>query len=128
MKTVYLIFVIIILYGCSANYLNESPITIKAHFMKYACGDWVDDMQVLTVSDTTYNYIIENDIDPIIINGEDEIGGFLWYNETEKFGSTYILKGYLDSKPKFGCENSTPKFWAEEITKVDGSKFELIEK
>jgi len=28
--------------------LNESPITMEAHYMQYACGDWNDDMKVMS--------------------------------------------------------------------------------
>ncbi len=34
---------------------TSKELTIEAHFMQYACGNWVDDMNVSKVGDTNYN-------------------------------------------------------------------------
>ena len=103
--------------------LNENPITIEARFMQYACGDWNDDMNIQSVNDSTYNFIIGKDIDPEFLNGENEIRGWLYDNKTKDFGMTYQLKGYISSCAESGCDNGAPKFWIAEIKKLNGDEF-----
>lgn len=114
----------IIGYGCKER-MNQNPITIEAVFMQYACGDWNDDMKVNKVNDTSFNFLIGKDIDPLFINGENEISGWLYDNKTDKYGMEYRLIGYISKTAKDGCENKTPKFWITHIEKLNGEKFNM---
>ena len=64
-----------------ASYLNETPISMKAEYMRYACGDWNDDMQVQSVSDSAYSFLVGRDIDPIFLSGQNELGELFDKNE-----------------------------------------------
>ena len=104
--------------------LNEHPITIEAHFMQYACGDWNDDMNIQDVSDSAYKFVIGKDVDPEFLNGEKEIRSWLYDNKTQEFGMTYQMKGYISKSAEYGCENGVPKFWITEIKKMNGEEFD----
>ncbi|WP_299126035.1 hypothetical protein [uncultured Tenacibaculum sp.] len=126
MKVSYNILLIVLaLVSCNRiNKLNEKPITIEARFMQYACGDWNDDMNIQSVTDSSYNFILGKDIDPEFLNGENEIRGWLYDNKSEKFGMTYKLTGFISSCAESGCDNGAPKFWITEITKLNGDEFD----
>ncbi len=116
----------LILASCNRiDKLNENPITIDAHFMQYACGDGNDDMSILKVSDTTYNFILGKDIDPEFLDGESEIRGWFYDNETNEFGMTYRMTGFISECAESGCDNRTPKFWITEIKKMNGDEFDV---
>ena len=121
------IFGLILLFISCNNQqrLNEKPVTIEATFMQYACGDWNDDMRVDSISDTTFNFLIGNDIDPEMCNGEKLISGWLFDNKTSEFGYRYRLTGYISKSAQSGCENCTPKFWIEHIEMLNGDKFDM---
>ncbi len=120
-----IVFAALTLMSCNRiDKLNEQPITIEAHFMQYACGDWNDDMNIQRVSDTNYNFIVGKDIDPEFLNGENEIRGWLYDNKTEAFGMTYELTGFISSCATSGCDNGAPKFWIVEMNKLNGDKFD----
>jgi hypothetical protein len=106
-----------------ASYLNETPISMKAEYMRYACGDWNDDMQVQSVSDSAYSFLIGRDIDPIFLSGQNELGELFDKNETEAFGFSFKLTGYISSINLFGCDTNNPKFHITEIEKLDGTAF-----
>jgi len=38
---------------------------------------------------------------------------------------TYRIKGYLEECAKSGCGGEASRFWITEITKLDGTVFEL---
>ena len=103
--------------------LNKEPVTIEAYFMQYACGDENDDMKVNLVQDTTYNFLLEKDIDPLIFNGQSIINGWFYTNKTEKYHMNFRLSGYISECAKSGCYKTAPKFWITHIEKIDGSKF-----
>lgn len=144
MKQLIYIFSIMILFNCnnenvSSDYksdysvskksfekegqINKEPITIEAYFMQYACGDWNDDMKVNLVQDTSYNFLLEKDIDPLIFNGQSEINGWFYNNKTEAFRMNFRLSGYISECAKSGCDGTAPKFWITHIEKLDGSEF-----
>lgn len=127
MKLFGFLFPFIFLFGCSnqsnEEKLNSLPITIEAEYMQYACGDWVDDMQVLNVNDTAYNFLLEKDIDPLFLNGEGDISESFYENRTEDFGMSFRLQGFISKCALNGCDGTSPKFWITEIEKLDGSLF-----
>ena len=105
--------------------LNAEPIKLEAYFMQYACGDWNDDMRIISVQDTTYSFLLEKDIDPLLFKGESEIRGWLYDNKTEEYRMKFHLEGYVSKCAKSGCEGKTPKFWITHIEKLDGSEFKM---
>lgn len=127
MKNFGILFPIFFLLSCNnqneEDRLNEFPLTIEAEYMQYACGDWVDDMQVLKIDDTLYNFLLGKDIDPLFLDGAKEIGELFYKNKTNNFGLKFRLKGFVSSCAVDGCDGDSPKFWMTEIEKLDGSNF-----
>ncbi len=123
-KNITLILFTLIFFSCNQiDKLNENPITIEAHFMQYACGDWNDDMNIISVTDTAFNFLVGKDIDPLFLRGEHEISGWLLDNKSEEYGMNYRLTGYIGNCPEFGCDG-VPKFWITSIKKMNGEKFD----
>lgn len=105
--------------------LNAKPITLEAYFMQYACGSDNDDMKINLVEDTSYNFLLEKDIDPLLFEGSSEINNWFYHNKTEEYHMSFRLKGYVSKCAKSGCEGTVPKFWITDIEKIDGSKFKM---
>ena len=125
MNKIYICILLFAMVGCNRiDKLNEKPISIEAYFMQYACGDWNDDMNIRSASDSSYNFLVGKDIDPILYKGEGEIRGWLFDNKTNEFGMKYRMKGYISKCAAYGCDNTAPKFWITEITKLNGDKFD----
>jgi hypothetical protein len=105
------------------NLKSDDVIIIEAYFMQYACGDENDDMQVHKVNSKDYEFLLERDIDPEVttLSLGYELKDYFYKNRTEEFGLMYRLKGRLSKYGDFGCDSSTPKFWVEEIEKMDGT-------
>jgi hypothetical protein len=105
------------------NLKSDEVITIDAYFMQYACGDDNDDMQVKKVNSKDYEFLIGRDIDPQIttLSLGYELKDYFWANRTPEFGLLFRLKGRLSKYHDFGCDSSMPKFWVEEIEKMDGT-------
>src|SRR5262245_24765564 len=97
-------------------------IVIEARYMQYACGDWNDDMQVYTVSSKEYSFLVEKDIDPQagLLSLSDDLQHYFYENKENEFGMRYRLKGRLE-KSSGGCDRTAPRFWVEEIERMDGS-------
>ncbi|WP_157730073.1 hypothetical protein [Tenacibaculum jejuense] len=96
-------------------------------YMRYACGEWNDDMKVLAVSDTTFNHLLNTEVDPLFITGKEELSDLFYLNISEEFGFKYRLIGYLDANKSSGCEDRIPKFWIEKIEMLNGNKFKMAE-
>lgn len=97
-------------------------ITIEATFMQYACGDDNDDVKVEKVSDSRYHFLLGKDVNP---ETEDvfqtlELKNYFYDNRTDQYNQTYRLKGRLEKGSKSGCD-SAPKFYVEEIERLDGT-------
>ena|SRR5687768_4788726 len=105
------------------NLKSDEVIIIDAYFMQYACGDENDDMQVKNVDTKEYEFLIGRDIDPQITTFSSgyELKDYFWKNRTAEFGLLFRVKGRLSKYRDFGCDSSTPKFWVEEIEKMDGT-------
>ncbi|MGB0862353.1 MAG: hypothetical protein ACPGXZ_05510 [Saprospiraceae bacterium] len=124
MKYSWLVMCFLLLIGCQeVTYLNEEPISIEARYMRYACGDWNDDMQVKSVSDSAYSILVGQDIDPVFVSGMTELAELFNKNETEAFGFSFELTGYISSMNLFGCDTNNPRFHITEIKRLDGSAF-----
>ena len=50
-----------------------------------------------------------------------ELKDYFYENRTSYFGLKFRLKGRLSKYYYFGCDDTTPKFWVEEIEMVDGT-------
>ena len=105
------------------NLKSDEVIIIDAYFMQYACGDENDDMQVKNVDSKEYEFLIGRDIDPQITTFSSgyELKDYFWKNRTAEFGLLFRVKGRLSKYRDFGSDSSTPKFWVEEIEKMDGT-------
>lgn len=100
-------------------------ITIEATFMQYACGDENDDAKVKKVSDPRYNLLLGKDINPETSVPEGlqtlELKDYFYDNRTDQYYMTYRLKGRLEINSKSGCDDFTPRFYVEEIERLDGT-------
>ena len=81
-------------------------------------------MKIKNVSDSTYNFIINKDVDSEIYRVENEIRAWLYDNNTDEFGMTWGSTGFNSKCAKSGCDNETPKFWITEIKKINGEEFD----
>ncbi len=99
------------------------PITIEATFMQYACGDENDDAKVEKVSDTSYHFLLGKDINPETENSIDpfDFKDYFYDNRTDQYYMKYRLKGRLEINSKSGCDDFTPRFYVEEIERLDGT-------
>lgn len=104
--------------------VNEEPLTITACFMRYACGVDNDDMKVISVQDSAFQYLTGTDIDPEMDEGSAKISGWLYDNYTEKSGYGYSLTGYVGKTTSSGCDFNTPRFRIIHIERIDGRKFD----
>ncbi|MDB9883269.1 hypothetical protein OAD66_09080 [Bacteroidia bacterium] len=104
---------------------TSKELTIEAHYMQYACGDWVDDMNVSKVGDTNYNWLIGKDIDPVFYLGDKVINDMFYSDDTSNnvYKSDSRMRGYMSEESCSGCENSSPRFWITDLEKLDGSEF-----
>lgn len=104
---------------------TSKELTIEAHYMQYACGDWVDDMNVSKVNDPNYKWLIGRDVDPVFYRGEKVINEMFYSNDTSYsvYKSNIRLKGYLSKEFYSGCEKTSPRFWITHLEKLDGSLF-----
>ena len=107
------------IYRFIRNQRSGDLITIEAVYMQYACGDENDDMQVKQVSSKKYKFLTGRDIDPDTDNPQFDFKEYFYSNRTNKYGMQYRLKGYLSKYPDFGCDGEAPKFWVEEIERID---------
>ncbi|MCS4302010.1 hypothetical protein [Chryseobacterium sp. BIGb0232] len=98
-------------------------IIIEATFMQYACGDENDDAKVEKVSDSRYNFLLGKDINPETENNLDPIDfkDYFYDNRTDQYHMTYRLKGRLEQDSRSGCSDSAPRFYVEEIERLDGT-------
>jgi hypothetical protein len=105
-------------------------ITIEATFMQYACGDENDDSKVKKVSDPRYNLLIGKDINPETSVSEGfqtlDLKNYFYDNRTDQYHMTYRLKGRLEINSKSGCDDFTPRFYVEEIERLDGTHRVII--
>lgn len=88
--------------------------------MQYACGDWVDDMRVISVDDTAFSFMIDRDIDPELLNGPRVINSYFYDNQAGDEPFAYRMKGFLSDCAKDGCDGNTPVFRIYEIEKLSG--------
>lgn len=104
---------------------TSKELTIEAHYMQYACGDWVDDMNVSKVNDPNYKWLIGRDVDPVFYRGEKVINEMFYSNDTSYsvYKSNIRLKGYLSKEFYSGCKKTSPRFWITHLEKLDGSLF-----
>ncbi|OCA76582.1 hypothetical protein BBH99_12255 [Chryseobacterium contaminans] len=126
----YLIFGIILLgvgywgfYSWKHKTSLGDLIIIEATFMQYACGDENDDAKVKKVDDPRYQLLIGRDINPETKNGLDpfDFKDYFYDNRTDQYYMTYRLKGRLEINSKSGCDDFTPRFYVEEIERLDGT-------
>lgn len=103
-------------------------ITIEATFMQYACGDENDDAKVKKVNDPRYHLLIGKDINPETKNNVDlfDFKDYFYDNRTDQYHMTYRLKGRLETNSKSGCDDFTPKFYVEEIERLNGTHHVII--
>lgn len=103
-------------------------ITIEATFMQYACGDENDDAKVEKVSDPRYHLLLGKDINPETKKNIDpfDFKDYFYDNRTDQYHQTYRLKGRLEKDSRSGCSNFTPKFYVEEIERLDGTHRVII--
>jgi len=106
--------------GASCTHPKKKAFALQATFMQYACGDEADDMRVKSVSDTSYAFLVGQDIDPYLNAETANLKDYFNNNKTGENGTTFSLKGYLDPSPSFGCDDSAPRFYVEEIARPDG--------
>jgi hypothetical protein len=104
---------------------TSNELVIEAHYMQYACGDWVDEMQVTKISDTTHNWLIGRDIDPVFYLGASEVGDMFYSDDTTYriYNRDIRMKGYISNSSNSGCDNTSPRFWITHQEKLDGSIF-----
>lgn len=111
--------------------LNTTPIVVEAYFMQYACGDWNDDMRVTAVEDSSLIFLLDQDIDPLLLDGPDVLNGCFFAErgpeKSERHQMEYRLRGYISRKAVSGCDNCAPRFWITEITHPDGTTLNLEE-
>jgi len=133
----YLIFAIVLLgvaYWGFYSWRHKTSlgelITIEATFMQYACGDDNDDAKVKKVSDPRYNLLLGKDINPESENSLDffDFKDYFYDNRTDQHHMTYRLKGRLEINSKSGCDDFTPRFYVEEIERLDGTHQIIINK
>jgi hypothetical protein len=105
------------------NMKSDDLITIEATFMQYACGDENDDIQINKVDNKEYKFLIGKDVDPqvTIVPDTYELKEYFYKNRTGDFGLEFRFKGRLSKYYYFGCDDSTPKFFVEEIEMMDGT-------
>lgn len=131
----YLIIIIVLLgigywgfYSWKHKTFLGDVITIEATFMQYACGDENDDAKVKKVNDPRYHLLIGKDINPETKNNIDlfDFKDYFYDNRTDQYHMTYRLKGRLEINSKSGCDDFTPKFYVEEIERLDGTHQVII--
>ncbi|WP_336959956.1 hypothetical protein [Chryseobacterium contaminans] len=131
----YLIIIIVLLgvgywgfYSWKHKTSLGELITIEATFMQYACGDENDDAKVKKVNDPRYHLLIGRDINPETKNSLDpfDFKDYFYDNRTDQYHMTYRLKGRLEINSKSGCDDFTPKFYVEEIERLDGTHQVII--
>lgn len=105
------------------NMKSDDLITIEATYMQYACGDENDDIQINKVDNKKYKFLIGKDVDPQVTLVPDtyELKDYFYKNRTSDFGLEFRFKGRLSKYCYFGCDDTTPKFWVEEIEMMDGT-------
>jgi hypothetical protein len=105
------------------NIKAEDLITVEAYFMQYACVDENDDIQIARVDNEHYKFLIGKDVDPQVtfISDTYELKEYFYENRTAEFGLEFRFKGRLGKYYNFGCDDTTPKFWVEEIERMDGT-------
>ena len=124
----FFLFSSILFFSCKNDQLlNDRPLIIVAQYIQYACGDWNDDMKVISVNDSSFNFLINKDIDPLFKDGEKELSEWFYANKTEEFYMTYRLRGFISKSALSGCDNHAPKFWITEIERLDGEPFAMSE-
>lgn len=98
-------------------------VTIKAIYMQYACGDCSLDMEVISVDNATFNFIVGKEIHPTAKERAGLLCDFIGSSMSEKNNerinrNSYILKGRLHKYPHawsmFSC-NESPFFTVESI-------------
>lgn len=105
------------------NQRGAHLIQIEATFMQYACGDNNDDMKVKSVSDSTFNFIVGEDIDPELEDKSSfELKDYFYSHRSNIHGMTYRLSGNLGENPEFGCDWQAPIFWVSSIETIDGQE------
>ena len=124
-KMILQVFIILLFYCCGneEEKMNEIPITIEAIYMQYACGLDNDDMMVNSVRDTTYEFLVGKDIDPLFLDGKKELSDFFYDNTTKEFGMEYRMKGFISNCALNGCDKESPKFWITNIERMNGELF-----
>lgn len=123
------IFLCVLTYYCFCKWrqarMYDDKITVTAYYMHYACGDCSVDMNVKTVDNKKYSFIVGRDIFPTPKtkkNGKlcDFIGSIGYESST---GANYIqesftLVGHLHKNahgfPIFDC-SETPFFTVDKI-------------
>ncbi|PCJ67410.1 MAG: hypothetical protein COA58_03565 [Bacteroidetes bacterium] len=107
---------------------TDNKLIIEAHDMQYACGDWIDDMNVTYINDSNYQWLIGRDIDPVIYLGQSNIGSIL-STDTEPFSikGDIRLFGYISKNLKSGCESTSPRFWITQMEHLDGTVINLTQ-
>lgn len=126
-KILFPILIIVSLCVGGIVYYYNKPaskeITIHAHPMLYACGDENDDMRVESVNDSTHNFLLETDVDPHAkLQGDEfDFDEYNYRHSKEFVSQTYILTGYLNPDPHFGCDDDVPRFIVSSIQCMDGT-------
>lgn len=81
-------------------------------------------MRIMTYDDSWIGGLENKEIDPIFINGEEELSEYFFKNKTKSYGMEFTLEGYLDTNMSAGCDNQANKFWITHIEKLNGKTFE----
>ena len=104
---------------------TSNELVLEAHYMQYACGDWVDEMKVSKTSDSSHNWLIGRDIDPVFYMGSSDVGDMFYSDDTAAriYNNDIRLTGYISKSTCSGCDNTSPRFWITHVEKLDGSEF-----
>jgi len=102
----------------SANKFSKDTIQITAYDPRYACGDWVDDLTVVSVSDANYTELVGQDIDPYLEQGSgrtsDIVSDFIWasFNGSDASADPgrVILEGIPYAEQCSGCDGDALPF------------------
>ena len=127
MRNLLIIFTTILIAtaGCGDDDKGKF-VKVSAVYKQYACGDWNDDMQILTYNDNSNGFLSQRIIDPVFINGEEELSELFFQNKTRSYGMAYSLEGFIDTSMLHGCDNKAAKFWITHIEKLNGEPFQKL--
>ena len=101
--TVLTAFIGLVVVSCATD--QQKVISVKADYMLYACGDNNFEMKVSHVSDSTFNFLIDQDVTPVSSSfWNDTLYGFIddknlkYQLGEEKYLLQFEMLGYLKNE------------------------------